>query len=51
MIATSDNDKLILDVLCSFEKDMGRYKTILDNVLPTLKTKIKVSEPLTATEM
>ncbi|WGO96541.1 beta-ketoacyl synthase N-terminal-like domain-containing protein [Saccharophagus degradans] len=51
VIATSDNDKLILDVLCSFEKDMGRYKTILDNVLPTLKTKIKVSEPLTATEM
>lgn len=51
VIATSDNEKLILDVLCNFEKDMDRYKMVLDAVLPSLKVKKDISTPMSAVEI
>jgi len=37
VIATSEDNQLVLDILCNFESNMNKYKAILDAVLPRLQ--------------
>ncbi len=35
-IATSDDEHIVLDILCNFEPDMSRFKTVMDEALNTV---------------